>query len=186
MFRSLGMVVLEVIVLVLALGGCKSPSSMLKVPFSSAPDPHISSPAEMEELQLKSPPESYTKGTLPPKKQVKEENSYAQQGEYTAPRSSERYDEKRDFSEEEIASSAVSGVDSNGQSGLPGFHSPMEESSSTPVQMAMNPSAIQSNIPSDSQNGYYGAGESSLNSPSTSFPQTSTPQIFAPGSIGGY
>ena len=47
-------------VIVMTLTGCKS-TSAIKSPFASKPDPHIASPAEMDDLQLKAPPESYTK-----------------------------------------------------------------------------------------------------------------------------
>ena len=65
-------------VIVMTLTGCKS-TSAIKSPFASKPDPHIASPAEMDDLQLKAPPESYTKDD--PKTSAKEAHSLAQQGE---------------------------------------------------------------------------------------------------------
>lgn len=156
----------------MTLTGCKS-TSVIKSPFASKPDPHIASPAEMDDLQLKAPPESYTKDD--PKTSAKEAHSLAQQGEYKTPGANVT-DERHTAAADADASE-----------------------SNEPLRMAMNPSAVQENIPSDSRQGNY----SSIPSTGNTYPEvpglsygaagdqqsaggSGDSEVFAPGSVGSY
>ena len=159
-------------VIVMTLTGCKS-TSAIKSPFASKPDPHIASPAEMDDLQLKAPPESYTKDD--PKTSAKEAHSLAQQGEYKTPGANVT-------GERHTAAAADSANESN-----------------EPLRMAMNPGAVEENIPSDSRQGNY----SSIPSTGSTYPEipglsygaasdqsgagsSDDSEVFAPGSVGAY
>lgn len=80
MNRKFRTVSLAGIAVMLAAVGCKSTWSM-KNPFSSKPEAHVASPAEMDELQLKAPPENYTRGEIPGRNRPQKE-SLAQNGAY--------------------------------------------------------------------------------------------------------
>ncbi|MBO7681072.1 MAG: hypothetical protein J6S75_15545, partial [Thermoguttaceae bacterium] len=129
----------------MTLTGCKS-TSAIKSPFASKPDPHIASPAEMDDLQLKAPPESYTKDD--PKTSAKEAHSLAQQGEYKTPGA--------DIADERQTAAAADSAAAAGAS-----------ESNEPLRMAMNPAAVQDNIPSDSRQGNY----SSIPSTGSTYPE---------------
>ena len=175
MKRELGVVLLAVTALfAMTLCGCKS-TSAIKSPFASKPDPHITSPAEMDDLQLKAPPESYTKDD--PKTSSKEAHSLAQQGEYKTPNIGS--------APERQTAAADTGANAS--------------ASGDPLRMAMNPEAVQDNIPSDSRQGNY----SSIPSTGSTYPEvpglaygaaagqpdaggSNDSEIFAPGSVGAY
>ncbi len=68
----------------LGLTGCQSDSWKIRNPFEREPKPEIKSPAEMEDIQLKAPPERYTKDDYLRglEKDAKSDSSLAQRGEY--------------------------------------------------------------------------------------------------------
>lgn len=81
--------ILALTAVVFGLAGCKSgwsiknPISSVSNPFASKPKP-VESPAEMDNIKLKAPPENYTKKDSGSKKDSAE--SLAQNGSYQSPR----------------------------------------------------------------------------------------------------
>lgn len=160
--------------------GCKS-TSAIKSPFASNPDPHIASPAEMDDLQLKAPPESYTKAN--PKSSVREAHSLAQQGEYKSTNS-------RSGSVADQASAPAFSPD----------RAPSAIHQDEPLRTAMNHESVQDNIPADTKQGNYssipstgstypdipGLSYGSTSGNSSDAPAANEPGVFAPGSIGTY
>ena len=69
----------------LGMTGCQSDSWKVRNPFEREPKPEIKSPAEMDEVQLKAPPERYTKDDYlrGVEKDAKSESSLAQRGDYS-------------------------------------------------------------------------------------------------------
>ena len=63
------------------LTGCQTSPWMMRNPFERKPKPEIKSPAEMDDIQLKAPPERYTKDDYL-RNAEKSERSLAQTGEY--------------------------------------------------------------------------------------------------------
>lgn len=130
--------------------GCKSTWTM-KNPFSSKPEAHIASPAEMDELQLKAPPENYTKGELPGKQRDSKE-SLAQNGAYQ-PQNAPGFAAPNAQPVSVSANTAAAAA-------------PQTAGISAPLQTAMTPQAVNA-IPTGSQQGVYA---------NTATPQTMTPQ----------
>lgn len=66
------------------LTGCQTSSWNMRNPFERKPKPEIKSPAEMDDIQLKAPPERYTKDDYlrSAEQGEKGERSLAQTGEY--------------------------------------------------------------------------------------------------------
>ena len=141
---------------VLGLSGCKSswsiknPLPPMSNPFSSKPTPGIESPAEMDNIKLKAPPENYTQ------KSYHQENtspdSLAQNGSYRAHGTS--------ANQNTAADSASAGK--------------------SPVEVAMNPNApgnsnnVPSNLPSNVPNSsfsYTGDGAAANNFASGQMPR---------------
>ena len=73
-------------VVVLGMTGCQSDSWKVRNPFEREPKPEIKSPAEMDDVQLKAPPERYTKDDYlrGVEKDAKSGSSLAQRGEYNS------------------------------------------------------------------------------------------------------
>ena len=69
----------------LGMTGCQSGSWKVRNPFEREPKPEIKSPAEMDEIQLKAPPERYTKDDYlrGVEKDAKSGSSLAQRGDYS-------------------------------------------------------------------------------------------------------
>jgi hypothetical protein len=68
----------------LGLTGCQSSPLRFHNPFERTPRPEVKSPAEMDDIHLKAPPERYTKDDYlrRSEKDADLENSLAQRGEY--------------------------------------------------------------------------------------------------------
>ena len=79
-----GAAMILAVLVVLGTTGCQSDSWKVRNPFEREPKPEIKSPAEMEDVQLKAPPERYTKDDYlrGVEKDAKTESSLAQRGEY--------------------------------------------------------------------------------------------------------
>ena len=81
----------------LGLTGCQSTSGF-KSSFASHPKPKIQSPAEMDDINLKAPPERYTRDDY--LRQLEEDSkkgeSFAQKGSYSARGQSEDFDSGED------------------------------------------------------------------------------------------
>ncbi|MBR2693927.1 MAG: hypothetical protein IKE69_06900 [Thermoguttaceae bacterium] len=69
----------------LGMTGCQSDSWKVRNPFEREPKPEIKSPAEMDDVQLKAPPERYTKDDYlrGVEKDANSESSLAQRGDYS-------------------------------------------------------------------------------------------------------
>lgn len=138
-------------------GGMKNPFSSLSNPFAKKPHPGIESPAEMDNIPLKEPPENYTKST-PSRQKEKEDGLLAQNGSYRA---------------ENALSSPVSNV--------PSVSAPNE----SPVQMAMNPAAYPAAATTSASSvGSYSSPASSnplaSSSPASSNPLASSSPVASP------
>lgn len=164
MSRKFGIISLLGVALMLTAVGCKSTWTM-KNPFSSKPEAHIASPAEMDELQLKAPPESYTRGELPGKQHGSKE-SLAQNGAYQ-PQNTPGFAAPN-------ASAATINANTAPGTALP------TAGSSAPIQTAMTPQAVNV-IPTGSQQGVY----ANTAAPQTIMPQTLAPLTASPTSAAG-
>lgn len=206
-FRTVSLLGIAVL---LAAVGCKSTWSM-KNPFSSKPEAHVASPAEMDELQLKAPPENYTRGEMPGRNRPQKE-SLAQNGAYqseSAPgfASADTQAHPLDNASAPIGSQTIpvnQAAAGNGLAAQPlASNGPVQNApvQNAPIQTAMNPAATpslptgsyaapmgdsyDSPLPSYSAQGAvqsYGYGTA----PATGTAQPSEAPVFAPGSIGGY
>ena len=69
----------------LGMTGCQSDSWKVRNPFEREPKPEIKSPAEMDDVQLKAPPERYTKDDYlrGVEKDANSGSSLAQRGDYS-------------------------------------------------------------------------------------------------------
>ena len=69
----------------LGMTGCQSDSWKVRNPFEREPKPEIKSPAEMDDVQLKAPPERYTKDDYlrGVEKDANSKSSLAQRGDYS-------------------------------------------------------------------------------------------------------
>ena len=81
----------------LGMTGCQSDSWKVRNPFEREPKPEIKSPAEMDDVQLKAPPERYTKDDYlrGVEKDAKSESSLAQRGDYSGAEKSSESAESR-------------------------------------------------------------------------------------------
>ena len=107
--------------------GCQSQQWELRNPFERHPKPEIKSPAEMDDIELKAPPERYTKDDYIRKmeKEAESGSSLAQTGSYGEKSGSEdlhSIDSERNIEKEKVASAAASGSHSYDHSEpAPGF-----------------------------------------------------------------
>ena len=106
------------------LTGCQTSSWNVHNPFERKPKPEIKSPAEMDDIQLKAPPERYTKDDYLRNAEQGErgEKSLAQTGEYGGKTGSAEYEHREpEKIAERNSSESSSSSDSSSTEPAPGF-----------------------------------------------------------------
>lgn len=187
--------------------GCKSTWSM-KNPFTPKPAPEIASPSEMDQIQLKTPPEDYTKGKSPRSEQ--ENNSLAQNGDYRSPRAGSALEVPTQNTVTQATPSQISSAQAAQTQAAQTQAAPFQDVQTqvSPAQVAMNPASFgtnpsqpfaQSAEPYPASNGLTTNDSAAAPGFNNAYPTTSGAgttvygsdssngaSVFAPGSIGGY